>query len=179
MSPSPKAKRSPRKLKRNARKSPKSKKKTPKFRLIGGDGNCLNNHTPGGLPIDPITLNSIPLNKIIRVPLSWIEDPDTLVITPDPNTDYHCFNQTSLLEWLQKSMKNPLNNQKFSSEQGFQIFNQIKGKRFVLPNGFVSPFSTYGPVSEEHEIIEENPIPKGLFCILNPWAEEYYFPEED
>jgi len=140
-------------------------KAIPKLR--GGAGNCLNNHT-AGIPIDPIDLNTIPLNKIIRVPVSWAQD-ENLVQKPTPDTDYQCFNQTSLLDWLQTSMKNPLTNQNFTAEQAHEIFKQIKGKRYTLANGYVSPFSSYAPQAEG-----ENPFPRGLFSAMYPFSAEYY-----
>ena len=163
--------------------SPKRGKRSPrrkniiKRKLRGGAGNCMNNHTAAGIPIDPIDLNSIPLNKIIRVPITWIEDPITLHPVPAPDTDYHCYNQTNLLEWLKTSMKNPFTNEKFDMYKAHEIFKQIKGKRYILPtNNYVSPFSTYAPVSDN--VVTENPFPKGLFAAMQPWSAELYFPDD-
>ena len=159
-----------------------TKRRNTKRKLRGGAGNCLNNHTAAGLPIDPIDLNSIPLNKIIRVPITWIEEEETSATVPTPDTDYYCFNQTTLLLWLNTSMKNPLTNQKFDSYQAKEILKQIKGKRYTLPNGYNSPFSTNWPqalpVAGHNEVVTENPFPRGLFAALYPWSAAYYFPAD-
>jgi hypothetical protein len=137
--------------------------------LRGGAGNCVNNHTEAGIPIDPIGLETIPLNKIIRVPVSWEED-EYIRLVPTATTDYYCFNQTTLLQWLKGSTKNPMTGIRFTRQQGSSIVDQIKGPVYTWNNGFRSPFShpirIFGPVAED--AAGPNPWPRGLLRILYP-----------
>jgi hypothetical protein len=101
--------------------------KSRRFRLRGGAGNCLNNHTAAGLPIDPISLETIPLNKIIRVPLTFERDEGGYEV-PTPTTDYHCFNQKTLVEWVRLgNPTNPLTGEKFDRRQIARMEDQFKG----------------------------------------------------
>jgi hypothetical protein len=134
--------------------------------LRGGAGNCVNNHTAQGIPIDPISFETIPLNKIIRVPVSW-EENELLRLVPTAATDYYCFNQNTLLQWLKNSTKNPMTNIRFTREQGQAIVSQIKGPVYTWYNGFRSPFSNPPPIHGEAPE-GANPWPQGLLRILFP-----------
>jgi hypothetical protein len=133
--------------------------------LRGGAGNCLNNHTAAGLPIDPMNLETIPLNKIIRVPISWDYD-DLYRLVPTAATDYHCFNQTTLLEWLKTRTTNPMTNIRFTEQQGNSIVAQVKGPLYTWENGFRSPFSHSPLFITDADRNGPNPWPLGLRAIL-------------
>jgi hypothetical protein len=95
------------------------RRRTNRLRLRGGAGICVNNHTDEGLPIDPITLEAIPRTKYIKVAVTydgWRHAKDT---------DYYCFNGSTLLEWLKTSTMNPLTGVKFSQYQGEDIALQV------------------------------------------------------
>ena len=134
-------------------------------KIIGGAGQCVNNKTREGLPIDPITLATIPLNKSIQLPTSYQEFP--YESRSKDGTDYYCFNQDSLLQWLQNHTKNPFTGVEFNLSEGNNIHLQlkkIKGKIFEWNNGYKSVFS-HGPLRRSNAE-DESPWPEGLRKII-------------
>jgi hypothetical protein len=120
-------------------------------------------------------MSTIPLNKIIRVPVSWEED-EYIRLVPTKKTDYYCFNQSTLLEWLKVSTKNPMTNDRFTREQGKSIVDQVKGPLYEWHNGFKSPFSHAISITSTGSPANAgpNPWPKGLIKIIYP----EFFPDD-
>jgi hypothetical protein len=159
-SPKKSSKKSPKKLRKSpkkSRKSPKKLRKSPK-KLMGGAGDCVNNKTDAGLSIDPISLTSIPLNKIVRIPTSYQDFPYEGYAKED--TDYYCFNQDTLLEWLKDHITNPFTGIPFTQREADILLETLKGPRFVMANGYRSPFS-------------HSPFLKGNETHEKPWPEAF------
>jgi hypothetical protein len=107
--------------------------------LTGGAGQCVNNKTAAGLPIDPITLETIPLNKSIQLPVNYYKDPlppGKEYGEPIPGTDYYCFNQDTLLQSLKNNDKNPFTNIRFKIYEAESIVNQLKGPKYEIATGY-------------------------------------------
>jgi hypothetical protein len=101
----------------------RSKNRSRRSKLKGGKAQCLN-RLEKGIPIDPISLAQIPLNRLIRVPVSF--KPFPYEIHPQPGTDYYCFDRDYLLRWLNQSPKNPSTGLNFSYAQAHDIYLQLK-----------------------------------------------------
>jgi len=118
----------------------------------------VNNKTPQGLPIDPITMESIPLNKSIQIATTYQDFPYESL--QKPGTDYYCFNQDSLLQWLKNNLTNPFTGLQFKQFEGDDIVEQLKGKKYTWYNGYKSVFSH--PPLRRSNAADESPWPEGL-----------------
>jgi hypothetical protein len=158
-------------MRKSRRKSPKksprksarkSTKKVPRRKsrvfLRGGAGQCVNAKTPQGLIIDPISMGTIPLNKNIQLPTKFQEFPyDNF---PDENTDYYCFNQDTLMEWLKNHSTNPFTGKELRTIEASILVDQMKGPKYVLGNGYRSVFSHAGDRAAVPG--DASPWPEGL-----------------
>jgi hypothetical protein len=105
----------------------------------GGAGQCVNSKTPQGLIIDPISMEAIPLNKSIQLPTKFRDFP--YESHPEPNTDYYCFNQDTLKEWLKRHTTNPFTGLQLKQWEAFILVKQMKGPKYEWQNGHRSVFS--------------------------------------
>jgi hypothetical protein len=86
-----------------------------RWQLRGGAGACVNQQQNGS-PVDPISLQPIPLSRLLRVPVKH----------NDATSDYYCFDQNTLYEWLKDNTTNPLTGANFSRDDALYIRANVK-----------------------------------------------------
>jgi len=102
---------------KNARRSMKRSRRYVRRSLRGGAASCVNDRDASGAPIDPFSLEPIPLSRLMRIPVNH----------NDPMTDYYCFDQTNLYEWIHDDHNtNPLTGLPFSPADAKYMRNNAK-----------------------------------------------------
>jgi hypothetical protein len=86
-----------------------------RWQLRGGAGSCVNQNV-NGTPVDPISLQPIPLNRLLRLPVDH----------NNKASDYYCFDQNTLYEWLRENSTNPLTGIDISLEDARYISKNVK-----------------------------------------------------
>jgi hypothetical protein len=115
-----------------------------------------------GFPEDPISREEIPRNKEIRIPTRY----NSYYSEPAADTDYFCFNEDTLLQWLNYNVTNPNTGKKFRWFEAQSIIRQLhKRKLYQWYNGYKSPFSH--PPDRRSVPGDESPWPEGLRRLFN------------
>lgn len=116
------------------RSKKRSKRRSPRrSQLRGGAGSCVNAYDDLGIkPLDPFSMEPIPSNRILRVPVNH----------DDPNTDYYCFDQTNLFQWIYESHNtNPFTNLPFSNKDALYMRNNAH-MNLRSKDGFIQNWGT-------------------------------------